>query len=164
MRRALYAQLTYHLSSLSAHYEAENNQLYALQQDLLKGEPAILDEMARLEAVRDVCASVRGRMQEVVQTGERNLEDLRHRPDPEVDELVCGTSVVHNQLLELVAEDNALEDTVYHLGRVFNADARTPEELERFLKRTRALCREQFFKRSLINKILLELALARAQR
>ena len=38
------------------------------------------------------------------------------------------------RLLELVAEDNAIEDTVYHLGRAFNSDTQTQEELERFLK------------------------------
>jgi ESCRT-I complex subunit TSG101 len=67
------------------------------------------------------------------------------------------------RLLDLVAEDNALEDTVYHLGRAFNSDTRTQDELERFLKRIRLLSREQFMKRALINKILLELALAKAQ-
>ena len=83
------------------------------------------------------------------------------------------------RLLDLIAEDNAYEDTIYHLGRAFNMDAREPADLERFLKvgmatcymlnvlnntaqRTRILAREQFMRRSLINKILLELAMARA--
>ena len=101
LRRALHAQLSHHLAALHAHLQAENAQLHALHEDLLKGEPAILDEMARLEAVRDVCASARDRMAEVVQRGERNIDELRNRPDPEVDELVCGTNVVHNQLVLL---------------------------------------------------------------
>jgi ESCRT-I complex subunit TSG101 len=90
--------------------------------------------------------------------------------------------------LELVAEDNAIEDAIYHLGRYFNSDTRTQNELERFLKvrlsliqatldisandeflflclqRTRILARDQFMKRAMINKILLEIALSRAQR
>jgi len=164
MRRALYAQLTFHLSSLQVHLHQENEQLRALHEDLLKGEPAIADEMARLEAVRDVCLSVKDRMADVVGQADRNIHELQARPEPEVDELICGTNVVHNQLLDLIAEDNALEDTIYHLGRAFNADTRTPDELEKFLKRTRALAREQFMRRALINKILLEIALARAQR
>lgn len=51
-----------------------------------------------------------------------------------------------SRLLDLVAEDNALEDTIYHLGRAFNADARTAEELERFLKvrNTIVLCEAMF--------------------
>ena len=77
---------------------------------------------------------------------------------------LTSSIITSPRLLELVAEDNALEDTIYHLGRAFNSDARTQDELEKFLKRTRALGREQFMKRALINKILLELALSRAQR
>ena len=38
------------------------------------------------------------------------------------------------RLLDLIAEDNAYEDTIYHLGRAFNMDAREPADLERFLK------------------------------
>lgn len=97
MRRALFAQLNYHLSSLQAHLHQENEQLRALHQDLLQGEPAIRDEMARLEAVRDVCLSVKDRMSDIVAQADRNIHELQAKPDPEVDELICGTNVVHNQ-------------------------------------------------------------------
>ena len=97
LRRALYAQLTYHLGSLQSHLTTENTHYRALHEDLLHGEPAILDEMARLEAVRDVCANVRDRMQSVINEAESNTQDLDGRKDVEVDELVCGTNVVHNQ-------------------------------------------------------------------
>lgn len=53
--------------------------------------------MARLEAVRDVCMASRDRLRDVVETGERNLQNLHERGEPEVDELVCGQVVVHNQ-------------------------------------------------------------------
>lgn len=76
---------------------------------------------------------------------------------PEVDEIVCSSTVVYNQLLELVAEDAALEDTIYHLGRALNSEIANID-LEQFLKRVRGLAREQFTKRALINKILLSLA------
>lgn len=71
--------------------------LRAHQKDLLAGEPAIRDEMARLEAVRDVCQNVAGRLRTVVTDGERSVAELRRRGDPEVDELVCSTTIVHNQ-------------------------------------------------------------------
>lgn len=67
------------------------------QADLLAGEFAIRDEMARLEAVRDVCRNVSSRLRSTVVQGERNLTELRRKGDPEVDELVCSTSIVHNQ-------------------------------------------------------------------
>lgn len=71
--------------------------LRAHQTDLLSGEPAIRDEMARLEAVQDVCRTVAGRMRGTVEQGERNVAELRRKGDPEVDELVCSTTIVHNQ-------------------------------------------------------------------
>jgi ESCRT-I complex subunit TSG101 len=103
LRRALYTQLLHHLHTLQAHLNNENTHLNALHEDLLKGEPAITDEMQRLEAVRDVCLSVRDRMQEVVSSAERNIHDLSTRPETEVDELICGTNVVHNQYAYPVA-------------------------------------------------------------
>jgi len=121
--------------------------LRAQQTDLFAGEPAIRDEMARLEAVRDVCRNVSSRFRNTVEQAQRNLAELRRKGDPEVDELVCSTSIVHNQyatlfvlpvvscggflsptdgscltrLINLVAEDNAIEDTIYHLHRALNA-------------------------------------------
>jgi ESCRT-I complex subunit TSG101 len=127
--------------------------LRAHQADLLSGEPAIRDEMARLEAVRDVCRTVAGRMRGTVEQGERNVAELKRKGDPEVDELVCSTTIVHNQyvvisynsslypyhlislfenrLINLVAEDNAIEDTIYHLHRALNTGR---VDLERFLR------------------------------
>jgi len=124
--------------------------LRAHQSDLLLGEPAIRDEMARLEAVRDVCRTVAGRMRSTIEQGERNIAELRRKGDPEVDELVCSTTIVHNQLVNLVAEDNAIEDTIYHLHRALNTGR---VDLERFLRTTRVLAEEQFMKRALIEKI-----------
>jgi ESCRT-I complex subunit TSG101 len=124
--------------------------LRAHQADLLSGEPAIRDEMARLEAVRDVCRTVAGRMRGTVEQGERNVAELKRKGDPEVDELVCSTTIVHNQLINLVAEDNAIEDTIYHLHRALNTGR---VDLERFLRTTRVLAEEQFMKRALIEKI-----------
>ncbi|KAH7930812.1 UEV-domain-containing protein [Leucogyrophana mollusca] len=138
------------LASLSQVMYLDAERLQAQQTDLLAGEPAIRDEMARLEAVRDVCRNVSGRLRSTVEQGERNVSDLRRKGDPEVDELVCSTSIVHNQLVNLVAEDNAIEDTVYHLHRALNTGR---IDLERFLRTTRVLAEEQFMKRALIEKI-----------
>lgn len=75
-----------------------------------------------------------------------------------------------SRLINLVAEDNAIEDTIYHLHRALNAGR---IDLERFLRvsvilftshmflmsrsvvtqTTRVLAEEQFMKRALIEKI-----------
>ncbi|KAI0664890.1 UEV-domain-containing protein [Cubamyces menziesii] len=146
----VHAKISSELASLSQAMALDAERLRANQADLLAGEPAIRDEMARLEAVRDVCRGVAARLEQVVAAGERNVAELRRKGDPEVDELVCSTTIVHNQLVNLVAEDNAIEDTIYHLHRALNAGR---IDLERFLRTTRMLAEEQFMKRALIEKI-----------
>jgi len=146
----LHSKFATEMNSLASSLAADADRLRATQADLLAGEPAIRDEMARLEAVRDVCRGVSSRLDDTVKSAEANVRELRRRGDPEVDELVCSTSIVHNQLINLVAEDNAIEDTVYHLHRALNAGR---IDLERFLRTTRALAEEQFYKRALIEKI-----------
>ncbi|TFK54922.1 UEV-domain-containing protein [Heliocybe sulcata] len=146
----VHAKFSSELASLSQAMEMDADRLRAHQRDLLMGEPAIRDEMARLEAVRDVCSGVAGRLRGVVGDLEKNVSELKKKGDPEVDELVCSTTIVHNQLLNLVAEENAIEDTIYHLHRALNTGR---IDLDRFLRTTRVLAEEQFMKKALIEKI-----------
>ncbi|BEI83554.1 hypothetical protein CcaverHIS002_0401580 [Cutaneotrichosporon cavernicola] len=135
--------LMHSLQSQKAH-------LVERREDLATGEPAIRDEMARLEAVKKVCDAVGARMQGVVEKGEARVAELEQRGDVSVDEVVCSISIVHNQLVELVAEDNALSDTMYHLTRALDAER---IDLDRYLKAVRSLAREQYMKRALIERI-----------
>ncbi|KIJ44120.1 hypothetical protein M422DRAFT_67735 [Sphaerobolus stellatus SS14] len=146
----VHAKLNAEFASLASTLAADMQRLQTAQRDLLAGEPAIRDEMARLEAVRDVCSVVRDRYRATVQAAESNLAELKRKGDPELDELMCSTTIVHNQLLDLVAEDNAIEDTLYHLHRALNAGR---IDLDRFLRTTRSLAEEQFMKRALSEKI-----------
>ncbi|KAF8758645.1 folding of proteins upon ATP hydrolysis, partial [Rhizoctonia solani] len=93
----LHAKITVELSALSNALAGDNERLRATQGDLLAGEPAIRDEMARLEAVRSVCTTVGDRLQDVVARAEANMHHLKSKGDPEVDELVCSTAIVYNQ-------------------------------------------------------------------
>lgn len=93
----IHDKLTSEINSLSQALALDAERLRAHQMDLLSGEPAIRDEMARLEAVRDVCRNVSGRLRGTVNQAEVNIAELRRKGDPEVDELVCSTTIVHNQ-------------------------------------------------------------------
>jgi ESCRT-I complex subunit TSG101 len=146
----VHSKLTSELAQLKQTLATDADRLRATQADLLAGEPAIRDEMARLTAVRDVCRTVSGRIRGVVESGEANIRELKRKGDPEIDELVCSTTIVYNQLINLVAEDNAIEDTMYHLHRALNARR---IDLDKFIRVTRALAEEQFTKRALIEKI-----------
>ncbi|THH03634.1 hypothetical protein EW146_g10377, partial [Bondarzewia mesenterica] len=126
-----HARLTSELASVSHAMALDAERLRAYQTDLLGGDAG------------DPLRSAVGH-------AESNVAELRRKGDPPVDELVCSTSIVHNQLVDLVAEDNAIEDTVYHLHRALNAGR---IDLDRFLRTTRELAQEQFMKRALIEKI-----------
>lgn len=93
----VHAKLSSELASLAQAMALDAERLRAHQNDLLAGEPAVRDEMARLEAVRDVCLGVSARVRSVVEDAERNVAELKRKGDPDVDELVCSTTIVHNQ-------------------------------------------------------------------
>lgn len=84
-------------AKFNASISQESERLRAAQNGLLAGEPAIKDEMARLEAVRDVCRNVSRRVGAVVNAADAAVAELKRKGDPEVDELVCATTIVHNQ-------------------------------------------------------------------
>ncbi|OCF55393.1 ESCRT-I complex subunit TSG101 [Kwoniella mangroviensis CBS 10435] len=131
--------------------QSTQQHLLERKEDLSSGEPAIKDEMARLEAVKKVCDSTGRKLAEVVQKGEDRVNELEGKGEIGVDELVCGISIVHNQLIDLVAEDNAIEDTIYHMTRALDAER---VDLDRYLKSIRSLAREQYMNRALIERIL----------
>ena len=93
----IHQKLASDLDSFRKAFALDAERLRAQQSDLQAGEPAIRDEMARLEAVKDVCRHVAERLRGSVDHAERNIAELRRKGDPEVDELVCATSIVHNQ-------------------------------------------------------------------
>jgi ESCRT-I complex subunit TSG101 len=93
----IHQKLTEDYASLSAVLAQDAERLRATQADLLSGEPAIRDEMARLEAVRDVCLTVAMRTRSFIETAEANIAEMKRKGEPEVDELVCSTTIVYNQ-------------------------------------------------------------------
>lgn len=98
LRTRLHSKLSLSLSALNSQTQQDLQKMDMYEVDLLKGEPAILDEMQRLEVVRGVCENVRERYRAVVEEGEKRLREYEARGDgPEVDEIVCSSTVVYNQ-------------------------------------------------------------------
>lgn len=93
----LHRKFTAEFATFSATLAEDGERQRATQADLLHGEPAIRDEMARLVAVRDVCKAVAERLKGTVEAAETNVRELKKKGDPEVDELVCSTAIVYNQ-------------------------------------------------------------------
>ena len=111
----VHEKLRTELASVSQAMTLDGERLRAQQTDLLTGVPAIRDEMGRLEAVRDVCRGVATRLRAAVEAAERGVAELKRKGDPPVDELVCSTSIVHNQCV-FDLNDNVISDG-YHISQ-----------------------------------------------
>ncbi|KAK7054927.1 Suppressor protein stp22 of temperature-sensitive alpha-factor receptor and arginine permease [Paramarasmius palmivorus] len=124
----IHQKLTSELHSLQTSFVLDAERLRGHQTALLEGEKAIRDEMGRLEAVKGVCQTVAGRYRSTIEECERNLGQVKSRwgdqGEVSVDEVICATSIVDDQLITLVAEDNAIEDTIYHLSRLWVQEPR----------------------------------------
>jgi ESCRT-I complex subunit TSG101 len=78
------------------------------------------------------------------------IESSSRLEPPGVDELLVAPTVVGNQLYELVAEERALGDAIFILGRAVERGRVAPGT---FAKMTRSLAREWFLKKALVKKI-----------
>ncbi len=81
----------------------------------------------------------------------------KQTPAPAIDDLLVGPTVVANQLYDLVAEERALADAVFMLGRAVERGRISPAV---FAKMTRSLAREWWLKKALVRKIARGMGLA----
>ncbi|KAG2172955.1 hypothetical protein INT44_004696 [Umbelopsis vinacea] len=150
LQQQVYRKLVDRMKEFKMSVSVDMDRLLEANKQLNSGEHQIAYE-------HQVLVDVKQRLQnniEIVkqknQELEKAVEDLNAIPDIEVDESLCGTTVVYNQLFDLVAEDNAVVDTIYYLSRALNSEV---IDLATFMKLTRALSKDQFMKRALVQKI-----------
>jgi len=77
------------------------------------------------------------------------IESLKSKQEINPDEILQFTPLM-KQLVEVVAEESAIEDMIYYLGKALTSEQ---IDLTYYLKHIRALSREQFLKKVLIKKI-----------
>lgn len=80
---------------------------------------------------------------------ERELERLKKQDKFDADEAVMATAPVFRQIVNSFAEEQAVEDTIYYLGEALH---KSVVDTDTFLKHVRALSRQQFTLRALIQK------------
>lgn len=123
-----------------------------IEGDELKDEyQRILDQKAKL-------LEEKRKMAEVETQWRRQVEELSawivqyDKPETErnLDEITEPTDEIQSQLLHLRAEDAAIDDTQYYLDKALQKGS---IDLNSFLKATRNLSEEQFYRRALINKL-----------
>jgi len=104
-----------------------------------------------LARLKDSCDRNITALKECIHNSQGVIEWAHNRGEVSGDEIVCAQTVVYDQLLNLVADDLAVEETMEILAKALDHERIT---LDAFLKETRKLAREQFLTKALIQKIV----------
>lgn len=116
--------------------ESGNKQLTSMIQGMK-------DEQANLEANISLLEQKNEEIDNTLQKMEADSESMN------VDETVVTTTPIHSQILDLFAEESAIEDTLYYLTEGLRREV---VELDVFLKSVRKMSRRQFMLRATLLK------------
>ncbi|KAF9350420.1 hypothetical protein BGX34_001226 [Mortierella sp. NVP85] len=146
----LYTKLQAALHKFTSATNKETIDIVTVNKQLNDAESKTKTELQNLRDLNSKIQYNNGALAQSIEQLNANIEQIRTWPETPVDEIVCGSSVVHNQLFELVAEEIAIEDTIYYLGKALRQDK---IGLNEYMKHLRNLSREQFMKKALIKKV-----------
>uniref|UniRef100_A0A1W7RC29 Tumor susceptibility 101 protein-like protein n=1 Tax=Agkistrodon contortrix contortrix TaxID=8713 RepID=A0A1W7RC29_AGKCO len=130
--------------------QAELNALKRTEEDLKKGHQKLEEMVTRLEqevAEVDKNIDLLKKKDEELSSALEKMESQTENND--IDEVIVPTAPLYKQILNLYAEENAIEDTIFYLGEALR---RGVIDLDIFLKHVRLLSRKQFQLRALMQK------------
>ncbi|GAB1316475.1 Suppressor protein stp22 of temperature-sensitive alpha-factor receptor and arginine permease [Madurella fahalii] len=136
--------------SARSQNEASLLGLQAQRNAMLSAAAKLQAESAQLNQLSALLASNTAILQDSLRKADAVIENSARHPEPDIDELLVAPTVVGNQLYELVAEERALADAIFVLGRAVERGRIAPHV---FAKMTRALSREWYLKKALVRKI-----------
>ncbi|XP_072475763.1 tumor susceptibility gene 101 protein isoform X4 [Notamacropus eugenii] len=129
---------------------AELNALKRTEEDLKKGHQKLEEMVTRLDqevAEVDKNIELLKKKDEELSSALEKMENQSENND--IDEVIIPTAPLYRQILNLYAEENAIEDTIFYLGEALR---RGVIDLDVFLKHVRLLSRKQFQLRALMQK------------
>ncbi|KAK4119229.1 UEV-domain-containing protein [Parathielavia appendiculata] len=124
--------------------------LQAQRAAMLHAMTTLQMEAAQLTQLTNLLTSNTSILQDSLRKADKVIQDSASHPKPDIDELLVAPTVVGNQLYELVAEERALADAIFMLGRAVERGRIAPQT---FAKMTRGLAREWYLKKALVKKI-----------
>uniref|UniRef100_A0A8D0GXY8 Tumor susceptibility 101 n=1 Tax=Sphenodon punctatus TaxID=8508 RepID=A0A8D0GXY8_SPHPU len=130
--------------------QAELNALKRTEEDLKKGHQKLEEMVTRLDqevAEVDKNIELLKKKDEELSSALEKMESQSENND--IDEVIVPTAPLYKQILNLYAEENAIEDTIFYLGEALR---RGVIDLDVFLKHVRLLSRKQFQLRALMQK------------
>ncbi|KAK3942817.1 protein ELC [Diplogelasinospora grovesii] len=151
---ALLHQLAQTLHSMRQRSRAQNESslagLQAQRTAMLAAMNTIQAESAQLSQLSALLTSNTNILKDSIHKADGVIESSARHPAPNIDELLVAPTVVGNQLYELVAEERALADAIFVLGRAVERGRIAPGT---FARMTRSLAREWYLKKALVRKI-----------
>lgn len=151
---ALLRQLAQTLHSIRMRSRQQNESsmagLQAQRTAMLSTIPNFQAEAGQLTQLANVLTSNTNILRDALHKADGVIEGSQSHPVPDVDELLVAPTVVANQLYTLVAEERALGDAIFMLGRAVERGRITPAV---FAKMTRSLAREWYLKKALVRRI-----------
>lgn len=112
--------------------------------------PTLQAELGQVTQLSGLLTSNTNILHDALHKADSVIEGSRSHPAPDIDELLVAPTVVSNQLYTLVAEERALGDAIFMLGRAVERGRISPAV---FAKMTRSLAREWYLKKALVKKI-----------
>lgn len=130
--------------------QAELDALKRTEEDLKKGHQKLEEMVTKLDQeITDVDKNIDllKMKDEELTAALGKMENQSENND--IDDLIVPTAPLYRQILNLYAEENAIEDTIFYLGEALR---RGVIDLDVFLKHVRLLSRKQFQLRALMQK------------
>ncbi|KAK2034058.1 hypothetical protein LX32DRAFT_670159 [Colletotrichum zoysiae] len=151
---ALLHQLAQTLYSLRQRSRQQNETsmagLQAQRTAMISAFSTLQSEIGTLSQTSALLQSNANILVEALRKADTVIEGSSCQTAPDIDELLVAPTVVANQLYALVAEEKAIGDTIFVLGRAVERGRISPAI---FAKTTRSLAREWYLKKALVRKI-----------
>jgi ESCRT-I complex subunit TSG101 len=151
---ALVHQLAATLYAMRQQSRAQNESslqgLQAQRTAMLSALSTLQSDLSTLSTLTNLLSSNTSILQASMRKADSIIETSAKQAEPEIDELLVAPTVVANQLYDLVAEERALGDAIFVLGRAAERGRIAPAT---FAKTTRSLAREWYLKKALVKKI-----------
>ncbi|OAA65020.1 tumor susceptibility protein [Cordyceps fumosorosea ARSEF 2679] len=150
----LLRQLAQTLAYMRKQSRQQNEQsmtgLQAQRAAMVQAMAGLQSELGQLTQLSSLLASNTNILHEALRRADGVIEGSAGHAKPDIDELLVAPTVVSNQLYSLVAEERALGDAIFMLGRAVER-GKIPAAV--FAKTTRSLAREWYLKKALARKI-----------
>ncbi|KAM3510493.1 hypothetical protein MY11210_005843 [Beauveria gryllotalpidicola] len=148
--RQLAQTLAYMRQQSRQQNESSMAGLQAQRAAMVQAMNGLQSELGQLTQLSSVLSSNTNILHEALRKADGVIEGSANHAKPDIDELLVAPTLVANQLYSLVAEERALGDAIFMLGRAVERGKIPPAV---FAKTTRSLAREWYLKKALARKI-----------